>query len=149
MENYSNETYALTKVHEDWDKNATSRGNITERRSDRLSSGSYGAKSKSDVMRNAKLLKGSGIFLNEDLTKLNAEVLASVRHKDPETVERAWSFDGKLYARFRGKERSEIIDYEHFPTWLNKPWPKAHKSTPYGPIDRCHGVVFLVVVIVI
>ncbi|KAH3768453.1 hypothetical protein DPMN_169666 [Dreissena polymorpha] len=87
-------------------------------------------KSKSDVMRNAKLLKGSGIFLNEDLTKLNAEVLASVRHKDPETVERAWSFDGKLYARFRGKERSEIIDYEHFPTWLNKPWPKAHKSTP-------------------
>ena len=59
---------------------------------------------KSDVMRNAKLLKGSGIFLNEDLTKLNAEVLASVRVKDPETVERAWSFDGKLYARFRGKE---------------------------------------------
>ncbi|KAH3704983.1 hypothetical protein DPMN_080045 [Dreissena polymorpha] len=77
---------------------------------------------KSDVMRNAKLLKGSGIFLNKDLTKLNAE--------DLETVERAWSFDGKLYARFRGKERSEIIDYEHFQTWLYKPLPKAHKSTP-------------------
>ena len=87
---------------------------------------------KSDVMRNAKLLKGSGIFLNEDLTKLNAEVLASVRVKDPETVERAWSFDGKLYARFRGKERSEIIDYEHFPTWLNKPWPKAVASLSYA-----------------
>ncbi|KAH3833995.1 hypothetical protein DPMN_107313 [Dreissena polymorpha] len=42
-----------------------------------------------------------------------------------QTVERAWSFNGKLYARFRGKERSEIIDYEHFQTWLNKPWPKA------------------------
>ncbi|KAH3740612.1 hypothetical protein DPMN_047318 [Dreissena polymorpha] len=42
---------------------------------------------KSDVKRNAKLLKGSGIFLNKDLTKLNAEILASVRLKDPETVE--------------------------------------------------------------
>ncbi|KAH3894499.1 hypothetical protein DPMN_018656 [Dreissena polymorpha] len=75
-------------------------------------------------MRNAKLLKGSGIFLNEDLTKLNAEV----RLKDPATMERAWSFDGKLYARFRGKERSEKIDYEHFQTWLNKAWPKAVAS---------------------
>ncbi|KAH3738950.1 hypothetical protein DPMN_045594 [Dreissena polymorpha] len=26
-----------------------------------------------------------------------------------------------------------IIDYEHFQTWLNKPWPKAHKSTPEIP----------------
>ncbi|XP_052215794.1 uncharacterized protein LOC127834191 [Dreissena polymorpha] len=56
---------------------------------------------KSDVKRNAKLLKGSGIFLNKDLTKLNAEILASVRLKDPETVEWAWSFDWKLYAPFR------------------------------------------------
>ncbi|KAH3804001.1 hypothetical protein DPMN_132274 [Dreissena polymorpha] len=54
-------------------------------------------------MRNATLLKGSGIFLNEDLTKLNAEVLASVRWKDPENVQRAWSFEGKLYARFKAK----------------------------------------------
>ncbi|KAH3751858.1 hypothetical protein DPMN_160048 [Dreissena polymorpha] len=83
-------------------------------------------------MRNAKLLKGSGIFLNEDPTKLNAEVLSSVRLKDPETVERAWSFDGKLYARFRGKERFEIIDYEHFQTRLSKPWPKAVASLSYA-----------------
>ncbi|KAH3837792.1 hypothetical protein DPMN_111193 [Dreissena polymorpha] len=71
---------------------------------------------KSDVMRNAKLLKGSVSFLNEDLTKLSAEVLASVRLKDPENLERAWSFEGKLYARYRGKNHSDRIDYEHFQT---------------------------------
>ncbi|KAH3859130.1 hypothetical protein DPMN_101846 [Dreissena polymorpha] len=83
-------------------------------------------------MRNAKLLKGSGIFLNEDLKKLNAEVLTSVRLKDPENVERAWSFDGKLYARCRGKDRSDRIDYEHFQTWLNKPWPQTVGSHSYA-----------------
>ncbi|KAH3863341.1 hypothetical protein DPMN_026326 [Dreissena polymorpha] len=83
-------------------------------------------------MRNAKLLTGSGTFLNEDFTKLNAEVLAPVRLKDPENVERAWSFEGKLYSRFRGKDRSDRIDHEHFQTWLNKPWPQTVGSQSFA-----------------
>ena len=73
---------------------------------------------KSDVMRNAKLLKDTGIFLNEDLTKLNAEVLASARLKAPEMVERAWAFEGKLYVRYKGKDRADRIEYEQFQMWL-------------------------------
>ncbi|KAH3842900.1 hypothetical protein DPMN_116404 [Dreissena polymorpha] len=38
---------------------------------------------KIDILQKAKLFKGLGIYVNEDLTKLNAEVLASVR---PETT---------------------------------------------------------------
>ncbi|KAH3751614.1 hypothetical protein DPMN_186182 [Dreissena polymorpha] len=44
---------------------------------------------KIDIMQRAKLLKGTGVFINEDLTKINAEVLSSLRLKEPDLVERA------------------------------------------------------------
>ncbi|KAH3727889.1 hypothetical protein DPMN_053835 [Dreissena polymorpha] len=49
---------------------------------------------KIEIMKRAKMLKGSRLFINEDLTKLNAEVLASLRLKEPDLIERAWSFEG-------------------------------------------------------
>ena len=48
---------------------------------------------KIDIMKRAKLLKGTGIFINEDLTKKNAEVLASLRLKEPTLIDRAWSYE--------------------------------------------------------
>ncbi|KAH3879976.1 hypothetical protein DPMN_003888 [Dreissena polymorpha] len=62
---------------------------------------------KIEIMKRAKLLKGTGIFINDDLTNINAEVLASLRLKEPELVEKAWSRDGKLFVRYRGQERNE------------------------------------------
>ena len=78
---------------------------------------------KVNVLKNAKKFKGTNIFINEDLTKLNAEVLASLRLKDKKSVERAWSFDGKLYAQFKGQQKGERITDEQYKLWLSKPWP--------------------------
>ena len=53
--------------------------------------------SKIDVMKSVKLLKGTGIYINEDLTKIIAEVLASLRLKEPCRVEKAWPNKGKIF----------------------------------------------------
>ncbi|KAH3851617.1 hypothetical protein DPMN_094099 [Dreissena polymorpha] len=47
-------------------------------------------------MKRAKLLKGIDISINGDLTKTNAEVLVSLRLKEPDKVEKAWPRDGRL-----------------------------------------------------
>ncbi|KAH3890807.1 hypothetical protein DPMN_014895 [Dreissena polymorpha] len=79
---------------------------------------------KIDILRKAKLFKGPGIFVNEDLTKLNAEVLASVRLKQPSAVEKSWSFEGKIFAQFKGNQHATQIKRSEFKTWLEKSWPK-------------------------
>ncbi|KAH3771145.1 hypothetical protein DPMN_172447 [Dreissena polymorpha] len=83
---------------------------------------------KIDILRKAKLFKGSGIFVNEDLTKLNAEVLASVRLKQPSAVDKTWSFEGKIFALFKGNEHAIQIKFADFKDWLEKPWPKKSYS---------------------
>ncbi|KAH3831276.1 hypothetical protein DPMN_104538 [Dreissena polymorpha] len=75
-------------------------------------------------MSKAKLFKGLGIFVNDDLTKLNAEVLASLRLKQPSAVERSWSFEGKLHAVFKGNQQPTQIKHSEYNLWLEKPWPK-------------------------
>ena len=52
---------------------------------------------KNAIMKNSKLLKGTVIYINEDLTKLNRKVLTAIRKKSMDTVEKAWSFNGKLF----------------------------------------------------
>ncbi|KAH3841373.1 hypothetical protein DPMN_114832 [Dreissena polymorpha] len=81
----------------------------------------------------SKLFKGSGIFVNEDLTKLNAEVLASVRLKQPSAVEKTWSFEGKIFALFKGNEHATQIKFSDFKNWLEKPWPKNHTQSVLKP----------------
>ncbi|KAH3693067.1 hypothetical protein DPMN_193404 [Dreissena polymorpha] len=82
-------------------------------------------------MKRVKLLKGTGIFINEDLTKKNAEVLASLRLKEPTLIDRAWSYEGKLFARFRGSDRPEQIKSNQYQSWLSKPWP-GKDNTSYA-----------------
>ena len=83
---------------------------------------------KVDIVKNSKRFKGSGIFVNDDLTKLNAEVLASTRLKDPQNVERAWSFEGSIYVLFKGNQQAVQIKYADYKSWLEKSWPKKSYS---------------------
>ncbi|KAH3755159.1 hypothetical protein DPMN_189846 [Dreissena polymorpha] len=80
-------------------------------------------------MQRAKLLKGTGVLISEDLTKINAEVLSSLRLKEPELVERAWSRDGKLFVRYRGQDRNELVSFYKYKLWLAKPWPNKNNVT--------------------
>ena len=79
---------------------------------------------KFNVLTHCKELKKTGVYINEDLTHTNQKVLSSMRLKDPKTVERAWSYEGKLYLRRKGANENELITYSHFDEWLNLPWPK-------------------------
>lgn len=83
---------------------------------------------KVDIVKNSKSFKGSRIFVNEDLTKLNAEVLASARLKDPQHVERAWSFEGNIYVLFKGNQQAVQIKHADYKSWLEKSWPKKSYS---------------------
>lgn len=61
---------------------------------------------KISLFRVSKSLKAHNIYVNEDLTTLNAEVLASCRVKGKTKIEKAWSFEGKIYVKFRRKKAS-------------------------------------------
>lgn len=61
-------------------------------------------------------LKGTGIFIQEDLTQLNAKVLKQVR-VSPET-ETAWTFEGQIYAKYKANGNVEKVQFEDFENWL-------------------------------
>ncbi|KAH3856517.1 hypothetical protein DPMN_099107 [Dreissena polymorpha] len=46
----------------------------------------------------------NSIYINEDLTKTNATVLAFPRLKD--RVGKAWCFEGKMFVKYKGSDRS-------------------------------------------
>jgi len=50
------------------------------------------------VYSKKKDLKGSGIFINEDLTKINLNLLKTTRN-DASKVKNAWTTDGKVFVR--------------------------------------------------
>ena len=75
------------------------------------------------VMKNAKHLKGTKLSLNEDLTRMNQQVLASMRLKDKDNITKAWSFEGKLY-RTNKKGITELVPFAEFQMWLDKKWPE-------------------------
>jgi len=81
-----------------------------------------------EVMSNAKKLKETNFFINEDLTRLNHEVLMSVRLKATNRVDRAWSLGGRIYAVYKGAQGvimpRVLIPYQEFDEWLGLPWPK-------------------------
>lgn len=86
------------------------------------------------IKRIPSLIKAkTGIYINEDLTPLNNEVLSSLRLKAKDRIAGCWSVQGKIYAKFiteKGqngepdKYNTERIRYKDFNTWLKLPWPK-------------------------
>ena len=75
---------------------------------------------RNNIVRNRKTLKGSNIYINEDLTKLNHKVLKCVRTKMTDEVESAWSSNGKIFYKHKDKSIKEVKpkDYQH---WIDLP----------------------------
>ncbi|KAL8557873.1 hypothetical protein ACOMHN_063937 [Nucella lapillus] len=65
-------------------------------------------KTKVSVMKNKRNLKGQKIYINEDLTKLNAQRLAELKKRIG--VLSAWSFEGSLYCKLINLEKIKIED---------------------------------------
>lgn len=77
---------------------------------------------KEKILRNRKQLKGTGVYVNEDLTKLNQLVLMCVKRKMSDEVAQAWSSNGNIF--FRNKlDRVKSVPYEKYQDWIDLPWP--------------------------
>lgn len=89
---------------------------------------------KINVMKKTSALKGTGIFINHDLTKLNNEVLSSLRLKDKTRIERCWFHEGKIFAAFKDTANPEAesitrqILFKEFQHWIDLPWPEKTET---------------------
>ena len=83
---------------------------------------------KQNIMSIKKKLKGSGFSIFEDLTPLNAKVLASARKKQPDEVEHAWAANGKLFLQWKADSRVQQIKSEDYESWLDLPWPEDENT---------------------
>ena len=80
---------------------------------------------KDQIIRKRKLLKGTDIFISEDLTPTNQLVLACIRRKMPDEVEQSWSKGGRLYYKLKSDLDTVIeVTYKDFQTWINLPLPE-------------------------
>ncbi|CAH0553610.1 unnamed protein product [Brassicogethes aeneus] len=59
-------------------------------------------KSKNSILQNKKLLKGKNVFITEDLTKENLEILKKCQEKFG--LKNAWPINGKIYAIVKEKK---------------------------------------------
>ncbi|KAH3786778.1 hypothetical protein DPMN_164887 [Dreissena polymorpha] len=75
-------------------------------------------------MKMNKRLKQAKIYPSEHLTPLNQDVFNSVRLKKRDTVESAWSRDGKIFYKTRDGRVHRVL-YRQYDEWLNLPWPKT------------------------
>lgn len=85
---------------------------------------------KDRILRNRKQLKGTGIFINEDLTQLNQQVLMSVKRKMPDEVNSVFSRNGVIKYVTKTDQVKTVLykDYQH---WLDLPWPT--RGSPAHP----------------
>ena len=84
---------------------------------------------KYNIFARVDALRNTGVYINEDLTHLNQQVLSSMRLKDKINVEKAWSFEGKLFVKRKGKPKHEEVTYKNYEEWLELPWPEE-RTTP-------------------
>jgi hypothetical protein len=61
---------------------------------------------KLNIIKSAKSLQGIRIYLNEDLTHSHQPALMALLLKDPKRIEKAWSFEGNVFAIFKSTKRS-------------------------------------------
>ncbi|KAH3834581.1 hypothetical protein DPMN_107911 [Dreissena polymorpha] len=73
-------------------------------------------------MAKRKQLKGSAIYINEDLTNINQKVLMTIKRTLPEN-EAVWSWDGKIFQK-SSKGVVRPIAYEEYKHWVGADWPK-------------------------
>ena len=81
------------------------------------------------VMRGKKIFKGTGIYINEDLTVLNFLVLASLRKKAPDVIESAWSREGTLMFKSKLDQSINPLEFGQYRHWLGLDWPEKGAAT--------------------
>lgn len=64
-----------------------------------------------------KKLKGTNIFIQEDLTNLNYSVYMAARSNDE--VEKCWTIDGTVYVVMKGSDEITSISYSEYQDWLD------------------------------
>ena len=69
-----------------------------------------------------KAFKDKQMFINEDLIRINQQVLFSLRKNMPDEVDKAWSRGGKLYFK-NTASTIHLVPYQEYDHWLDLPWP--------------------------
>ena len=80
------------------------------------------------VLRNRKLFKGSNIYMNEDLTRLNQLVLSCVRKKMPDEVDKVWVRNGRISYKNKAKHVHEV-KFSEYEDWIDLEWPEPTDSS--------------------
>ena len=74
------------------------------------------------MIKERKSLKQHGIYVTEDLTKLNQAVFNSVRLKLRDDMESTWTRDVKIFYKTRDGDMHHMT-YSNYNDWLSLPWP--------------------------
>ncbi|XP_052785515.1 uncharacterized protein LOC128226317 [Mya arenaria] len=74
------------------------------------------------IMRNRRNLRGTGVFVNDDLTQLNLHVLMCVKKKMIDEVSEAWFSRGKIFYK-NSNGQVHLVKYEDYDHWIDLPWP--------------------------
>lgn len=92
----------------------------------------FQSKMKRDiVLQSRKVFKGSRIFVNEDLTKKNQLILACVRKKMPDEVDKLWTRNGGIFYKNKTNHIHEV-KYKDYQDWFDLPWLKPEDDSAIG-----------------
>ena len=70
---------------------------------------------KDSILKRRRELKGSNIFISEDLTSINQQVLACLRKKMPDEVDQSWSRNGRQFYKAKSnKDKIIEVQYKDF-----------------------------------
>ena len=84
---------------------------------------------RDELLKKRRELKGTNIYISEDLTPINQQVLACLRKKMPDEEEQSWSNRGRLYYKTRSdKDTIKEVHYKYFQMWIDLPWPTTMKA---------------------
>lgn len=77
-------------------------------------------KHKLEVLKQAKKLKGTGVYINEHLTKKNAEIARNdhILRKQSK-IQATWTKNGKVYIRLNGPPEQAKVFVVRNSTWIN------------------------------
>jgi len=77
---------------------------------------------RDDVMRSKKMLKGTGVYLHDELTTLNQAVYDSARLKKRDEVKDVWVRGGNILYRSH-TDVVKMVTYDDYFYWTDLPWP--------------------------
>ncbi|KAH3816139.1 hypothetical protein DPMN_117648 [Dreissena polymorpha] len=79
---------------------------------------------KGHILANRKKLRGTHIFINEDMTSLNLHVLMCVKKKMADEVCDAWFSNGKILFKSH-MNKIQPVKFEEYEHLINLPWPST------------------------